>query len=81
MPLSYLRGHSINFIDGEWVYADTLEPTVSNPRPCGRCGKDRTPEGYDACLGHIPGIINACCGHGDDKEVYFILEGGTRVSL
>jgi len=38
------------------------EPEESEP--CPRCGKARTPEGYDACIGHVPGAASVCCGHG-----------------
>lgn len=45
--------------------------------PCVACGRPPTPEGYDACLGWIPGARAACCGHGvkppyvmwDDRSV------------
>lgn len=37
---------------------------------CGHCGLKRTPEGYDGCLGTIPGVMNACCGHGDENIAY-----------
>ncbi len=33
--------------------------------PCPLCGKVRTREGYDACLGELPGVANACCGARD----------------
>lgn len=35
-------------------------------RPCRRCGKAPLAGGEDACLGHIPGVTGACCGHGVD---------------
>lgn len=44
---------------GNWTtdpYDDTLR--------CVRCDRSPTPEGYDACLGHLPGVDTACCGHG-----------------
>lgn len=37
---------------------------------CGLCGKPRTPEGHDACIGTMPGVANACCGHGDTPCAY-----------
>jgi hypothetical protein len=77
MQYSMLNGHKIIYIN-EWIYDDTREPTVGNPRPCGKCGKERTPEGHDACLGTIPGVVNACCGHGDDKAAYIEFENGKR---
>lgn len=63
METSYSRGWKI-YYDGEnWRYCDN-DKVVDNSRPCAKCGKPPTPEGYDACLGHIEGAISACCGHG-----------------
>ena len=62
---SQQRGHPIR-VDvetGEWTYRDTGEP-ISIERPCVRCGEMPTEDGHDACLGHIEGLSNACCGHG-----------------
>lgn len=63
MVSSHARGHKIIHQGNAWVYADTGE-LVKTERPCKCCGKMPTPEGYDACLGEIPGVISACCGHG-----------------
>ena len=75
------RGHAIVFPDGanEWLYADTLEPTVGNDRPCGHCNEPDRPDGHDPCLGTLPGVANACCGHGRDAEAY-VVRGDTRYS-
>lgn len=43
---------------GNWV----TDP--DEPLPCVRCGRSPTPEGHDACLGYLPGVESACCGHG-----------------
>lgn len=66
-------------IGNEFFYVDTGEATVTAaPRPCGKCGEFNTPEGHDACLGTIPGpVINACCGHGDDRCAYIQFNDGT----
>ena len=58
---AYVYGHVAEWRDG-WVYEDTGE--IVTPRPCPQCGQSPTPEGYDACLGEIPGALGACCGHG-----------------
>jgi hypothetical protein len=63
MSTSHQRGHEISYTGSEWVYSDTREP-ITVERPCIRCGKLPTEEGYDACLGHINGARSACCGHG-----------------
>lgn len=59
---SYQRGHPIEY-NGQWVYSDDKTPIVKE-RPCVRCRQMATREGYDACLGYIPGAKSACCGHG-----------------
>lgn len=70
MTNSKLRGHHIIFVGGQWLYADNKQHTIGNERPCGYCGKENTREGHDSCLGILPGIMNACCGHGDADEAY-----------
>lgn len=37
---------------------------------CTHCGKKRTSEGHDGCIGTLPDAINACCGHGEDRCAY-----------
>lgn len=37
---------------------------------CGHCSKHRTLEGYDGCIGYLPNVRNACCGHGEDRSAY-----------
>ena len=60
---SHSRGWEIEWNDSQWVYTDSKKPIDVN-RPCKRCGRKPTTEGYDACLGHIPNATSACCGHG-----------------
>jgi len=42
--------------------------------PCAKCGQVPTLEGYDACLGHLRGVLFACCGHGRKGERYVMFE-------
>ena len=65
---AYQRGHQIEWVNGKWVYADDGTPADVD-RPCRRCGRMPTPEGYDACLGHIDGAKSACCGHGVEEPI------------
>lgn len=60
---AFYLGHLVKYENERWIYADTKEP-ISIARPCKRCGQLPTKEGYDACLGYIPGAVWACCGHG-----------------
>ena len=32
--------------------------------PCGQCGGMPTEKGHDPCIADLPGVVNACCGHG-----------------
>jgi hypothetical protein len=45
---------------------------------CVKCGQMPTKEGHDACLGTLPGVIDACCGHGV-KEAYIHFENGVTI--
>ena len=69
---SYLRGHQVISDGLRWRYIDTGEVVnkeTDNGRPCKRCGKLPTPDGHDACLGKLPGVIGACCGHGISEPI------------
>ena len=72
MANGYQSGHKIVF-DGRWLYADTMT-SISFERPCVRCGRLPTTEGYDACLGHIEGVTSACCGHGVHEPIRIMEE-------
>lgn len=39
---------------------------------CAKCGLSPTLEGHDGCLGALPEdiVMNACCGHGNDRQAY-----------
>lgn len=76
-----LRGHPMHWDGEQWRYTDTGEPTAAtwHERPCGECGLHPTPEGHDPCLGTLPGVRNACCGHGDPDEAYIEFDCGVVV--
>ena len=74
----YVHGWPVVFRDGQRYYVDTGECAEGNPRPCSRCGRMPTPEGYDACLGYIPGAAGACCGHGVEPG-YVCMQDGIRM--
>ncbi len=74
----YFRGYKIHRKAGEWFFDDTNQPTVTTwmERPCGYCGKYNTTDGHDGCLGTLPKVINACCGHGQIEEAYVQFSDG-----
>lgn len=47
---------------------------------CAKCGLGPTAEGHDGCLGTLPdSVMNACCGHGNDRQAYVQFWGGDDV--
>jgi len=84
MQHSHFRGHPIIWVnDSTWVYEDTGEPLPGwggEARPCAHCGKDfKHSFDVDPCLGILPGVKQACCGHGVPEEAYIIFENGVIV--
>tara|TARA_Y100001963_G_C6762797_1_gene440458 strand:+ start:1147 stop:1542 length:396 start_codon:yes stop_codon:yes gene_type:complete len=81
LSISKFRGYDIELKDDQFYFCDTGEPTIDTweNRPCGYCGKHNTPKGHDACLGELPGVINACCGHGERNVSYIQFENGFRI--
>lgn len=75
MVTSHSRGHLIEYVNNRWVYADNGVPIENENRCCTRCHRLPTKEGFDACLGHVPGATSACCGHGVE-EPYVVLANG-----
>ena len=78
---SYWRGHEIILITEDvWVYADTKQEVSANPyRACGKCGESKTSSHHDACIANLPGVDNACCGHGDRNDSYIQFDNGVTV--
>lgn len=61
-----LKGHLwIQGPDGPY-WADTKQP-ITQVRVCPRCREGRTSDMYDWCLGKLPGVVEACCGHGEEE--------------
>lgn len=42
---------------------------------CPECGMTRGSDGYDPCLGQLPGVDFACCGHGGKSDPRVCNEG------
>lgn len=60
---SHDRGWPIYWDGHYWRYSDT-GAISDHKRPRAHCGGPPTSEGYDACLGYLPGVSSARCGHG-----------------
>ena len=72
MVTAHSRGWEIYYDGSVWRYCDN-DQIDNGTRPCKRCGRAPTKQGYDACLGYIKGAKSACCGHGVEKG-YIIRE-------
>jgi len=78
MTRSYFRGYPIIRTNERWVYEDTGE-TIDIVRPCKKCGELFQADDIDPCLGELPGVENACCGHGVSERAYIKFESGVIV--
>jgi hypothetical protein len=45
-------------------------------RRCNVCGADAAADRPDACFGMLPGVVEACCGHGDKRKAYIHFDSG-----
>ena len=80
MVSSKWRGHDIDHRSNEWHYSDTGQPVTDNPgRACGHCNLPNRDDECDPCIGFLPGVQNACCGHGQSSESYIQFENGVIV--
>jgi len=76
MITSFLHGHKIIFKEGKWRYEDGQ--VADQIRPCPRCNQMPTKENHDACIANLPGVKNACCGHGVEPG-YVEFEDGRKI--
>lgn len=72
--MSSWRGHCIVLKNGEWFYLDGTAVKEDAMRTCGYCKLPNREDEHDACLGKLPGVVNACCGHGDTHSSYIQFE-------
>lgn len=53
----------------------------SYPEPCPRCGHiKQSINEPDGCLGRLPGVKFACCGHGK-RPGYILFENGVSIRI
>jgi hypothetical protein len=45
---------------------------------CKRCGLKRTEKRHDPCIANLPGVVFACCGHGENQG-YVAFENGVVI--
>ena len=60
-------------------YIDSGKPIeIPCARPCPKCGRFQSPQGFDPCIANLPGVLAACCGHGVQPG-YITFANGTEV--
>jgi hypothetical protein len=69
-----MRGNP--FAHGEMKSWDRRDPKAV----CPLCRKKRTKAGHDPCIADLPGVMNACCGHGV-RAGYIMFENGITVRM
>lgn len=75
---TFYNGHNIFWNNGKWYYQDGTE--AKEYKPCPKCGQLPTKEGHDYCLANLPGVKNACCGHGV-TDGYIQFENGITIRM
>lgn len=69
----YIRGRAAHYDGSIYRWDDTDEPAGPTwggvERPCPECGEMATAEGYDSCIGFVPGATSVCCGHGAERPI------------
>lgn len=79
---SHFRGHPTVWVGDRWLYADNQQPIPGwggESRACIKCGKWSGDGEVDECLGVLPGVDNACCGHGVPDQSYIRFTNGVTV--
>lgn len=77
-------GHEVYYDDetGQFYLGDgtVYNEKIHQELICPKCNKKPTKEGHDPCLGELPGVKAACCGHGVDKG-YIFFEDGVHIEF
>ena len=76
---SMTRGHATHWNGKNWVVTATGELVHKTTLKCPECKLDCEPKGPDPCLGILPGVAHACCGHGDRRKAYVKFQNGLTI--
>ncbi len=60
--------------------APTQGPGRINQGECDKCKMMPNDDDTDACMGVLPGVMNACCGHGKSSSAYVQFSPRVRLS-
>lgn len=82
MITSKFMGQPIYFKNSKWFFTDDngeCIPASESEKECKHCGKKQSHFRADPCIGKLPGVKNACCGHGNRELSYIQFENGTVI--
>ena len=75
--IGFRNGNLCYWDEASRVYRFAADDALAEPdRPCPSCGMLPTEEGYDSCLGYLPGIAAACCGHSTESPYLQFIDDG-----
>ena len=77
MITSTHNGHNIYWDSNSesWKYENGTP--LSIVKKCANCNEYPTKDGHDSCLGELPGVEFACCGHGKEEGYLTFTNGVT----
>lgn len=52
-----------------------IKSGYNNKGNCRLCKEPRTDEGHDPCIANLPGVLFACCGHGEPNGYIKFVDG------
>lgn len=74
-----VRGRDTYRDETGWRWRATGELVKKTEIECLECGESCGFDGPDPCLGQLPGVRGACCGHGRREHSYITFENGVTV--
>lgn len=84
---AHCKGHKITCTERDesgvysvWRYAESGKRfSTEDSLACVKCGKVSKGHEPDPCMGNLPGVENACCGHGIENDAYISFDNGITV--
>ncbi|MBF4469170.1 MAG: hypothetical protein ISP01_07165 [Methanobrevibacter arboriphilus] len=79
----YFRGQEAYFDEDNNIWKFTSDDSPVNKYVnivCPKCMKKMKEDEVDNCIGRLPGVKHACCGHGV-KQGYIIFENGIKLTF
>jgi hypothetical protein len=62
------------------LYPGFEQKNFDRKNKCKACKMERLPDGCDPCIGKLPGVVSACCGH-REYAGYITFENGVTIVI